>query len=114
MPRERNAGLDVDAHLNRLASGGAEIVPLQVGSLYSCLLGWCRLRKQRAGHERCDCHALRRFHQNIAHSELLCSQTSQDEAERAGVRLVRAVYLQFTGFQTGSIETLMLPRAALE
>jgi hypothetical protein len=81
-------------------------VPLQVGSLYSCLLGSCRLRKQRAGQERCDCHTLRRFHQNIAHCQLLCSQTSQDEAERAGVRLVRAVYLQFTGFQTGLIETL--------
>jgi hypothetical protein len=38
MVGESHSGVEVDAHLDRLASGRAEIVPLQIGPLDSALL----------------------------------------------------------------------------
>ena len=47
-----NPRVEVDAHLDDLASGSAEIVPLQVGSFGSRLLRRRQVQRQSA----CDAH----------------------------------------------------------
>src|ERR1700694_1527828 len=62
----------VDAHLDGLASGDAEIVPLQVGPLDSRLLSLRYVQRQNASDDqrryRHDSHGL---HLNTAHVEFL-------------------------------------------
>jgi hypothetical protein len=58
---EGHSRIDVDAHLNGLASGDAKIVSLQVGALDSCLLSLRHGQRQNASdnQRRCRHHAQR-------------------------------------------------------
>src|SRR5260370_4200404 len=66
MLAERHAGRKIDAHLDGLASGGAEIVPLQVGTLDARLLRLRRRQRQTAcDNQRRQSHASNRLHVNL-------------------------------------------------
>jgi len=68
---ERHAGREVDAHLDGLASGRAEIVPLQIGPGHSRLLGLRHVRRQNtADDQRRHRQGTRRLHQKLAHIDL--------------------------------------------
>src|SRR5215470_2674639 len=84
VPAEGYARVDVDAHLDGLASGHAEIVPLQVGSLDSRLLRpRHRQRKDACGDQRRYRNGPRHLH---GHVELLMLETSPTRAHRAETR----------------------------
>jgi hypothetical protein len=58
VPAERRSWCKVDAHLDGLASRGAEIVPLEIGALDPLLRGGHRQR-QAAHDQGCDHHSHR-------------------------------------------------------
>src|SRR5262245_57841328 len=63
VPRERHSRVEVDSHLDDLASGDAEIVPLEIGAFDSRLLRRGHLQHHTADdHQRRDRHDSSRFH----------------------------------------------------
>src|SRR5262245_40741842 len=63
VPGERHSRIEVNAHLDDLASGDAEIVPLEIGAFDSRLLRRCPLQHQTACDDQYrDRHDSSRFH----------------------------------------------------
>jgi hypothetical protein len=71
VPAEGRARLEVDADLDSLASGGAEIVPLKVGPLDAGLLGPCEVRHEGVSEDQQrDGHDPHRHHLRTLHTDL--------------------------------------------
>jgi hypothetical protein len=63
---ERDPWGELDAHLDDLASGVAEIVPLEVGPFDARLLGWRRGQHEAASDDQCRySRDMYRFHMTL-------------------------------------------------
>ena len=56
MPAELDAGVEIDAHLDDLASGHAEIVPLEIGALDPRLLRLRHVQRHTESDDKCSRH----------------------------------------------------------
>jgi hypothetical protein len=66
VPAERYSRAEVDAHLDDLASGDAEIVLLEIGTVDSRLLRSRHVHAQTGSNDDCcDRNALRSLHVNL-------------------------------------------------
>src|SRR5262249_3418921 len=69
MPGERNSRRELNAHLDNLASGDTEIVPLEIATLDSRLLRLRRTKRQTACDDQHRCrHDSSRFHVDLLSS----------------------------------------------
>ena len=93
MPGERHSRGEIDAHLDDLASGDAEIVPQQIGALDSRLLRLRHVQRQTASDDqRRYRHDSSRFHVN-----LLLQWNLRSRAGRSDLNAARSSALKSSG-----------------